>query len=343
MEPKNNKTKLLPSKIKKIDKKFIFFTTLIIISLFFSFISLGFLYQFHQNSITKDNELNELKLKFKNLISSNTNNLEKVQLNIDSIQKQSDENKKDIQLFYDNQSEYHNKNIWTIAELSYYINVAQTEISIKHNIKNAILALKLAQNTISSTNTIDSYGFKRTINSDIDKLQKLQTSNKISAQKAIQILQNEINNLDFKNLTGTTKERSNNAQSSSLEVFYNNVKAIIEKMFVVKTLQPNQMWFENVKLTKNIIYLKLEGCISALEQGNPNEFSESLKSAVNFITKNLNQNININKAFINKLKNIHFQNEQNEYELASYHLIQQVKKKEEIKEIEDPTKEKSYD
>lgn len=342
MEPKNNKTKLLPSKIKTIDKKFIFFTTLIFISLFFSFISLGFLYKFHQNSITRDNQLNEIKLKFKNLTSSNTNNIEKVQLNIDSIQKQSEENKKSIQLFYENQSEYHNKNIWTISQLSYYINVAQTEISIKHNIKNAILALKLAQNTINSANIIDSYGFKRTISSDINMLQKTQTSNKISARQAIQILQNKINTLDFQNLRRTAKERSNNAQSSSLEVFYNNVKAIIEKMFVVKTLQPNQMWFENVKLTKNIIYLKLEGCISALDQGNPNEFSESLQNAVNFITKNLNQNIDVNKAFINKLKNIHFQNEHNEYELASYNLIQQVNKKEETKEIKDPTKEKSY-
>ncbi|WP_264080472.1 uroporphyrinogen-III C-methyltransferase [Paraphotobacterium marinum] len=200
-------------------------------------------------------------------------------------------------------------------------------MSIKHNIKNAILALKLAQNTINSANTIDSYGFKNTISTDINKLEKTQTSNKTSAQQTIQVLQNEINNLDFNNLKETVEERSANVQSSSLEVFFNNLKAMIEKMFVVKTLQPDQMWFENIKLTKNIIYLKLESCISALDQNNPREFSVRLKNTLNFITKNLNQNIDNNKAFISKLKNIHSQNEQNEYELASYKLIQQVNKK----------------
>ncbi|ASK78169.1 hypothetical protein CF386_03535 [Paraphotobacterium marinum] len=234
---------------------------------------------------------------------------------------------KKYSIFYDTQSESHNKNIWTLAELTYYINIAQTELSIKHNIKNAILALKLAQNTINSANTIDSYGFKNTISTDINKLEKTQTSNKTSAQQTIQVLQNEINNLDFNNLKETVEERSANVQSSSLEVFFNNLKAMIEKMFVVKTLQPDQMWFENIKLTKNIIYLKLESCISALDQNNPREFSVRLKNTLNFITKNLNQNIDNNKAFISKLKNIHSQNEQNEYELASYKLIQQVNKK----------------
>ena len=224
---------------------------------------------------------------------SNTNNLKKVQLSIDPIQKKSEENKKNIQLIYDNQSDFNNKGVWTIAELSYYINIAQSELSIKQNIKNTILALTLAKNIINSANTIDSYGFKNTINSDINSLKIVQASKKISAQQAIQSLQDEINNLDFNSYNVTVEERINKDKSSSIGVFYNNIKAIIEKMFVVKTLKPNQMWFENIKLTKNIIYLKLESCISALDQGNPEEFSERLKNAVDFITKNLKQNIDI--------------------------------------------------